>query len=564
MTRQYIGARYVPIFSDVNNGVWDNSYSYEPLTIVKYGRDYYTSKKTVPVGTNISDEEYWVKTGDYNGAIQEIDERVGAIEEEMPTLISGNEERKKNDFNRPFNIMAVSDIHFDARMFYNEYGSERVELLINSLIESHMKKPIDALLICGDLTTDNVAPTTYGVNFLQRLYSDFINRLPFPVFPIAGNHDGYSNENWKKFTGVPREYSVLFKDFVFVMLDTFTVGTDPSTGGSGGNYIPQTPTFLKSVMDTYPDKKIIVCGHYFYYDNDTSGFKELIESDQVLFMVQGHDHDTCGITTYGTKNVLNLGQFSFYLQSGVSPTQIVYNPTSGEMEWSYCNLEMTVNGITATQIKPANNYRLNATGTSISAFGGGTVPFGIISDYSNYEETAEFITETQPHDLKCLHPAHEMYMLNNTLNIPYYSDLNDFTEYGVYTCGADAIRATLDNCPVRIGGFRLIVERDSQFEAMNSEVQLTQIIIAPASSQEIYIRSRISNTWGTWHRIWTDATIPAEKLEAFRIDAQGMPSMRYTIDDDNCYQYTVDVTGKLKFMKKVNGSWSSQDVYVPT
>lgn len=83
MVRQYVGARYVPKFSDINGGEWDNTYSYEPLTIVKYGLDYYTSKIPVPVGASISDTTYWVKTGDYNGAISTLDGRVSELEDHV-------------------------------------------------------------------------------------------------------------------------------------------------------------------------------------------------------------------------------------------------------------------------------------------------------------------------------------------------------------------------------------------------------------------------------------------------------------------------------------------------
>lgn len=86
--RQYIGARYVPKFSDVNNGEWDNSYSYEPLTIVKYGNDFYTSKIPVPVGAAISDPTYWVLTGNYNGAISSLNDRVTVLENNMQYVVA--------------------------------------------------------------------------------------------------------------------------------------------------------------------------------------------------------------------------------------------------------------------------------------------------------------------------------------------------------------------------------------------------------------------------------------------------------------------------------------------
>ena len=86
MSKQYIGARYVPTFSDVNGGEWSNEYSYEALTIVSHGIDFYTSKIPVPVGVDISNTEYWVKTGEYNGAINTLEERIDNINE----IVSAN------------------------------------------------------------------------------------------------------------------------------------------------------------------------------------------------------------------------------------------------------------------------------------------------------------------------------------------------------------------------------------------------------------------------------------------------------------------------------------------
>ena len=90
--RQYIGARYVPKFSDVNEGVWDNSYTYEPLTIVKHGNDYYTSKKEVPTGIAITNTEYWVLTGNYNGAISRLDEEISSLEDSISDMSSSIED----------------------------------------------------------------------------------------------------------------------------------------------------------------------------------------------------------------------------------------------------------------------------------------------------------------------------------------------------------------------------------------------------------------------------------------------------------------------------------------
>lgn len=66
MTNVYVGHRYVPLIE----GQWDNTRSYEGLTVVQYEGASYTSKKAVPIGVSITNEEYWVVTGNYNAQVE--------------------------------------------------------------------------------------------------------------------------------------------------------------------------------------------------------------------------------------------------------------------------------------------------------------------------------------------------------------------------------------------------------------------------------------------------------------------------------------------------------------
>lgn len=66
----YVGARYVPVFSSVNNGQWTNTVEYEPLTIVMHNGNSYTSKTYVPIGIDIDNTTYWALTGNYNAQIE--------------------------------------------------------------------------------------------------------------------------------------------------------------------------------------------------------------------------------------------------------------------------------------------------------------------------------------------------------------------------------------------------------------------------------------------------------------------------------------------------------------
>lgn len=88
--RQYIGARYVPKFFDNPDGTntWLEGVAYEPLTIVSYAGNAYTSKKPVPatVGAPNVNTEYWVYTGTSSGAIGQLTQEVADLQSDVTEL----------------------------------------------------------------------------------------------------------------------------------------------------------------------------------------------------------------------------------------------------------------------------------------------------------------------------------------------------------------------------------------------------------------------------------------------------------------------------------------------
>ena len=72
--REYIGARYVPVFA--NPPEWNDTRGYEPLTIVLHKGNSFTSTQYVPTGIDISDTEYWLETGNWNAQIEAYREEV--------------------------------------------------------------------------------------------------------------------------------------------------------------------------------------------------------------------------------------------------------------------------------------------------------------------------------------------------------------------------------------------------------------------------------------------------------------------------------------------------------
>lgn len=79
MENVYVGLRYVPKFS----GDWDNTKTYEPLEIVTYQGNSYTSKTYVPTGASISNTDYWAPTGNYNAQVETYRQETARVQNDL-------------------------------------------------------------------------------------------------------------------------------------------------------------------------------------------------------------------------------------------------------------------------------------------------------------------------------------------------------------------------------------------------------------------------------------------------------------------------------------------------
>ena len=80
---QYIGSRYVPLFADPLD--WNDQTEYEPLTIVYYAGNSYTSRQHVPKGIQITNTDYWALTGNYNAQIEQYRQEVQNMQDDVQT-----------------------------------------------------------------------------------------------------------------------------------------------------------------------------------------------------------------------------------------------------------------------------------------------------------------------------------------------------------------------------------------------------------------------------------------------------------------------------------------------
>ena len=77
----YVGYRYVPKIM----GDWNKTELYEPLSVVTYQGASYTSRQYVPTGVEITNEDFWALSGNYNAQVENYRQEVINVTKEVKT-----------------------------------------------------------------------------------------------------------------------------------------------------------------------------------------------------------------------------------------------------------------------------------------------------------------------------------------------------------------------------------------------------------------------------------------------------------------------------------------------
>lgn len=146
--REYIGARYVPIFSDPIQ--WNADNSYEPLTVVMNQGTSYVSKRSVPAGIEITNDIYWLRWADYNAQLEEYIRQVQTY---------------SNSINELQDALPISE--FDSTHTIDS----RLDSSENAITILNEKFPIDASNIQDNAIIHNkIANRAVGLNNIERSY----------------------------------------------------------------------------------------------------------------------------------------------------------------------------------------------------------------------------------------------------------------------------------------------------------------------------------------------------------------------------------------------------------
>ena len=114
----YVGHRYVPKIM----GDWDNTQIYEPLSIVQYQGNSFTSRQYVPSGVEITNEEFWASTGNYNAQVEQYRQDVVNL---------GNDIKSFND-----DIVEITNGHNSNVKMLNTLGVYAVNFGVKANDES--------------------------------------------------------------------------------------------------------------------------------------------------------------------------------------------------------------------------------------------------------------------------------------------------------------------------------------------------------------------------------------------------------------------------------------------
>ena len=105
-------------------------------------------------------------------------------------------------------VLITSDVHHtDVVTWYGIPSSLRMRFWADAINKEHEQKPFDLIIIAGDTSLDHYenkgSYTTNKVSTTKEFVDKYVSLLPkdVPVFILPGNHEQFSNSQWKELTG---------------------------------------------------------------------------------------------------------------------------------------------------------------------------------------------------------------------------------------------------------------------------------------------------------------------------------------------------------------------------
>lgn len=178
--RQYIGARYVPLFADPAE--WDNTKTYEPLTIVLHKGNSYTSRQYVPTGIDINNNEYWALTGNYNAQVEAYRQTAQSALDKATT-----NETNINNIDANLNALHANTVS-DAQKLYDtiigKAWNNLVSLGVDNTGNTDVAPIINNIISTSDINGIVFAPGVYRID--SAINIPYNTTTPYAIFIFPG------------------------------------------------------------------------------------------------------------------------------------------------------------------------------------------------------------------------------------------------------------------------------------------------------------------------------------------------------------------------------------------
>ena len=265
-------------------------------------------------------------------------------------------------------ILLVTDFHY-IKDWYGVSDENRMELMVAHINAEHKKDPVSMIVFMGDYSLDHwkwdtkTPKVTYlntGVSHTELFMKQYKSKLPdVPMFWIAGNHEQFGEATWQKMVGNSRQGYEVIGNYLLIMWDSFGGELDPDYHHDGV-YTPMDTTWVRGVMDKYPDKKVILISHYFNVEKETGNSESIVSDKRVVALFAGHNHNSNKIeleSNFGYKYLVFAGNYS-YGDSDNDP---------GETPWGFRDLVLKEDQVRSAYIIPENTIRVNGKTVKIEA-----------------------------------------------------------------------------------------------------------------------------------------------------------------------------------------------------
>ena len=272
-------------------------------------------------------------------------------------------------------FLLVSDMHYTTEETYEEFKKiypeamtsaaagnafgytqrQKIDKVTEAVLEEHAARPLDAVLVLGDLSVDDYDARRLPWNFCKKFKEECMDLLPCPAYAQPGNHDSYPNAEWEAVFGYPRQYSVKLGDCVFVMLDTFRAC--PGKAGPGAPYNVPDLAFLRAELEKYPTERIFLCAHHFEPGAEAELGALMAEYPRICALFRGHTHHNAVLypEQYRGLPLVDIGGYAYC--GFVVDGKYTFNVFNEDWAWGYEIVEVYEDGVRMYHVKPTMDYK---------------------------------------------------------------------------------------------------------------------------------------------------------------------------------------------------------------